>query len=421
MIALNRRRYMGGGGGVLPYEAELDWLGIRQNTYILTDFVPTGNDITIEARIGFVGYPTTTNYAIWFVARTGANYRSYRMIRGTANNSIAFNCDNNDSYGTSLTFTPQANIVYDINLSFGSLTINNKSYSLSTNTSGSENTSALQIGDHSLTRGVNENIFYFKVYKGGVLKVDLIPVRVGQAGYLYDKISGMMFGNSGTGDLVLGPDKNNVYIEWLKSLGCVTWLPLLQGDLEDKITGQILRYDGNGSITWDSTKSMYKINTPSSGAIGTYTAKLNGFSKSLFPNDIFTILGTIEKITSTSGYYYNEQPSVITSGSSGDTLNALGIATYNGSSLSTNIPIGVHKYGKAVKDSERLLYYDGSLNMTSSGVSGVLPSNWETTENGLIFGRRNSVVNYYIKDVYIFNTYLPLSIIRQIQGYDPLP
>lgn len=38
--------------------------------------------------------------------------------------------------------------------------------------------------------------------------IDLIPVRKGTVGYIYDRVSGKLFGNAGTGDLVLGPDKN---------------------------------------------------------------------------------------------------------------------------------------------------------------------------------------------------------------------
>ena len=36
---------------------------------------------------------------------------------------------------------------------------------------------------------------------------DFIPVRVGDVGYLYDRVSGQLFGNQGTGDFVIGPDK----------------------------------------------------------------------------------------------------------------------------------------------------------------------------------------------------------------------
>lgn len=39
--------------------------------------------------------------------------------------------------------------------------------------------------------------------------IDFIPVRVGQVGYLYDRVSGQLFGNSGTGAFIVGPDVNN--------------------------------------------------------------------------------------------------------------------------------------------------------------------------------------------------------------------
>ena len=38
--------------------------------------------------------------------------------------------------------------------------------------------------------------------------IDLIPVRVGTTGYMYDRVSGQLFGNDGTGDFIVGPDKN---------------------------------------------------------------------------------------------------------------------------------------------------------------------------------------------------------------------
>lgn len=47
---------------------------------------------------------------------------------------------------------------------------------------------------------------YVKV--GDTVVYDLIPVRVEQVGYLYDRISGELFGNSGTGNFTIGNDKN---------------------------------------------------------------------------------------------------------------------------------------------------------------------------------------------------------------------
>lgn len=48
---------------------------------------------------------------------------------------------------------------------------------------------------------------YLKIYESGVLIRDFIPVRIGTVGYLYDKVSNKLYGNSGTGSFVLGPDK----------------------------------------------------------------------------------------------------------------------------------------------------------------------------------------------------------------------
>ena len=55
--------------------------------------------------------------------------------------------------------------------------------------------------------------FYFrgrfgavKIYQNGTLVRDYIPVRKGAVGYLYDRVSGRLFGNEGSGDFVIGPD-----------------------------------------------------------------------------------------------------------------------------------------------------------------------------------------------------------------------
>lgn len=34
----------------------------------------------------------------------------------------------------------------------------------------------------------------------------LIPVRIGQVGYMYDQVYGTFYENAGTGSFVLGPD-----------------------------------------------------------------------------------------------------------------------------------------------------------------------------------------------------------------------
>ena len=46
-----------------------------------------------------------------------------------------------------------------------------------------------------------------RIEHGKFLVRDFIPVRVGTVGYMYDRVSGQLFGNQGTGDFIIGPDK----------------------------------------------------------------------------------------------------------------------------------------------------------------------------------------------------------------------
>ena len=62
-----------------------------------------------------------------------------------------------------------------------------------------------------------EKLYSSKLIINNVIVRDLIPVRVGNVGYLFDKVSGQLFGNAGTGSFILGPDIKP--IEYLQSSG----------------------------------------------------------------------------------------------------------------------------------------------------------------------------------------------------------
>lgn len=49
-------------------------------------------------------------------------------------------------------------------------------------------------------------MYMSSIVLNGVCVRNFIPVRVGNVGYMYDKVSGQLFGNSGTGSFILGPD-----------------------------------------------------------------------------------------------------------------------------------------------------------------------------------------------------------------------
>ena len=63
-------------------------------------------------------------------------------------------------------------------------------------------------GNHNL--GFNANgarCHSVMLEKSGVVVIDAIPVRVGSAGYMFDRVSGILFGNASIGAFLLGPDK----------------------------------------------------------------------------------------------------------------------------------------------------------------------------------------------------------------------
>lgn len=64
------------------------------------------------------------------------------------------------------------------------------------------------LAEPTTTKGVYGRIYYCKIWKDSELVRDLIPVRIGQQGYMYDKISKRLFQNIGKGQFILGPDKN---------------------------------------------------------------------------------------------------------------------------------------------------------------------------------------------------------------------
>jgi len=60
-------------------------------------------------------------------------------------------------------------------------------------------------------------MYSFKIWQGDVLVRDYIAVRKSGVGYLYDRASGQLFGNAGTGNFVCGPDV--VPVEYLEGDG----------------------------------------------------------------------------------------------------------------------------------------------------------------------------------------------------------
>lgn len=186
---------------VLPYDAEVEWL--RGNGgFIDTGIVPddeTGIKVAFER----------TSSDGWVCGVWDRNVS--RAVTIGANHSGVSAYWDNSSHSWSMLITKcMAELNFDNNRRF-----------IVTPEGGSSVEAALGIiSTHfSHTLGLfgchyedgthlswTDKVSAFQVTQGHELVLDLIPVRVGSVGYMYDRISGTLYGNVGTGDFIVGPD-----------------------------------------------------------------------------------------------------------------------------------------------------------------------------------------------------------------------
>lgn len=194
MIGVNRRRVMGSGGSApLPYDAEIEYL---ESTG--TQYIDLGITMSKDFSMTLVFESTSSKDAnIILSAATSYSFNQYAVFSTGTKLYIESIGNHYDSYAL--------NTIYKLRIVPGTATLYD----------GNDNvlsTFTRQTYDTNATTG---QLFRIGVKYGEVRMhsfsidsiMDLIPFRVGTTGYMYDRVSGQLFGNSGTGDFVLGPDK----------------------------------------------------------------------------------------------------------------------------------------------------------------------------------------------------------------------
>lgn len=196
----------GGVAPVLPYDAEIEYLESTGTQYIE---IPIGFDKTDEVYMVF-SIDVSMGADKYMIAPKTWNNSNNRFSMGVMTSSKLLTAGYGSSRTGATTLIPNTvndggihtwqykNYLFEVvdldlslnvsNITFGATTAHLRLfYGYNTNTKG--------------------KIAYYKQIKNGVKVIELIPVRVGQVGYLYDKVSGELFGNNGTGSFILGNDK----------------------------------------------------------------------------------------------------------------------------------------------------------------------------------------------------------------------
>jgi hypothetical protein len=152
----------------------------------------------------FIGYVNNKSWIPWYIAYVNENTQTFRIMRNGGSNTIVIINNGATPEGSffDAQFTVSANGIYEIVTNGREVTFNGET---KTNrvASSSLNTAKMRI----MNVDFKGRCYYFKLWDGNTLLLDCIPVRVGNVGYMYDKVSGKLFGNAGTGKFILGPDK----------------------------------------------------------------------------------------------------------------------------------------------------------------------------------------------------------------------
>lgn len=189
-LLLNRRRYMDGGSS-LPYDAEIEYLESTGTQYIDTG-ITQRQIVDAYYKLRFT---SVSGVQVFFGVyhSTMANARAQVYINDTTWKDTTVN-----NLQTQYSPSDRANITTDYTLHSWTKAIKDNDWTLFIFARNTDNNTPLP---------TKMRLYYLNMMSGSDLIRDFIPVRVGQTGYLYDKVSGELFGNAGIGDFVLGPDK----------------------------------------------------------------------------------------------------------------------------------------------------------------------------------------------------------------------
>lgn len=185
---------------------EIASLTSDQNARIDTGIGGGNNNLSIE--IDFLVNPDSTGMYV-LGNQVSTSHRVTRIIMQALTGMRTF--------VNSLPATPSgtSNIPFSTNtrhhvvMDRTTTSVDGTEYSTTLDDSGTENNTNIILFHGNLTATSVKGtitIYYCKIYDNGVLVRDFVPCRVGTTGYLYDRVSGDLFGNAGTGSFTLGGD-----------------------------------------------------------------------------------------------------------------------------------------------------------------------------------------------------------------------
>lgn len=190
-----------------PYDKVIEYLEVAYNSdgkycWIDTLFIPNSDDL--EFYITFLPIKRHHNYSVIFT--NGVNSSVYYRIVMWDSFPAYANYGTPDAQGGAL--PNLLGVKFSAELRNVECVIDGISYELPAY-QNKENTASITLFNrYTQDRQISGRLYSFKIKKSGKTILDLIPVRKGNEGFMYDRVSGKLYGNAGDpgSRFILGPD-----------------------------------------------------------------------------------------------------------------------------------------------------------------------------------------------------------------------
>lgn len=189
---------------ILPYDAEVEYLQTTGTQYISTGISPSSITPVIEVTI----YKPTAGSSYYPLGADGSGNTRF-SIGFLTNNRIEFRIGSYKNVSSTIDWH-----IVKLNGGTGEYFLDGVKKGTLAAPSEFSTMPILLFTSYSASNAVRTilsgvRISSFKLWNGSTLLQDMISVRVGTTGYMYDKVSGQLFGNAGTGSFTLGNDITN--------------------------------------------------------------------------------------------------------------------------------------------------------------------------------------------------------------------
>ena len=189
---------------VKPYDAEVEWIQAAGGAYIETGIKAAGN-LVIKARL--INYFSTDFYGKWaFGGRNAYNRSQFGIFIEPDTHKLRFAYQNGVQEKSLYSSYPNP---CDVEIGGGTLKVGGTSYTYTQRSFTSDyNLWLFALDNAGSPAGTATGLKMGAVYlSNGTTTLDLIPVRKGTEGYFYDRVSGVLFGNSrDIGNFIPGND-----------------------------------------------------------------------------------------------------------------------------------------------------------------------------------------------------------------------